>query len=153
MINQGTEHKSCLCFHCDRLSDKIDKQIPLILVGPYQISESKGQFWQDDIIAKHSNMFTPEHFLANSTTTNLVNYSTTTVGSDHDTDDETANVITTTIGGGLSMIGVVFIVFSYFKLLEYRAGGTTAQTILLFISTGIMLLYLHGDLFHSNQSL
>ncbi|CAB4035287.1 G- coupled receptor 157-like [Paramuricea clavata] len=80
-------------------------------------------------------MFTPENFLANSTTTNLVNSSTTTVGSDHDTDDETANVITTTIGGGLSMIGVIFIVFSYFKLLEYRAGGTTAQTILLFIST------------------
>ena len=53
-----------------------------------------------------------------------------------------ANVITTSIGGGLSMIGVMFIVISYFKLVEYRAGGTTAQTILLYISIGIIIIYL-----------
>lgn len=51
-----------------------------------------------------------------------------------------ANVITTSIGGGLSIIGVIFIVVSYFKLVKYRAGGTTAQTILLFISAGKIFL-------------
>ena len=77
-------------------------------------------------------MLLPED-LAYSTTKNVVNHSTTT-GRDQHAAMDRANFITTTIGGGLSIIGVIFIVVSYFKLVKYRAGGTTAQTILLYIS-------------------
>lgn len=51
------------------------------------------------------------------------------VSSPHDT----ANVITTTIGGGLSMIAVLFVATSYVKLDEVRASGTTAEKLLLYI--------------------
>ena len=72
--------------------------------------------------------------LAYSTTKNVVNHLTTTHGPDQQAAMDRANFITTTLGGGLSIIGVMFIVVSYFKLVKYRAGGTTAQTILLYIS-------------------
>ena len=83
-------------------------------------------------------MSAPESFFAPSTTKNRMDaYTSTDPGylSNHDK----ANVITTTIGGGFSIIGVAFIVFSYLKLVEYKAGGTTAQTILLYISIGIII--------------
>ncbi|XP_046856500.1 G-protein coupled receptor 157-like [Xenia sp. Carnegie-2017] len=59
---------------------------------------------------------------------------TVTASHPNQTVHDGANVITTTVGGCLSMMGVIFITVSYFKLVEYRAGGTTAQTILLYIS-------------------
>ena len=76
----------------------------------------------------------------------LLSYSTTeaagknTTGPVQTADMDRANFITTSIGGGLSIIGVLFIVVSYFKLVKFRAGGTTAQTILLYISSGMVLL-------------
>lgn len=83
-------------------------------------------------------MSAPEIFFAPSTTKNRMDTSTSTDPS-YLSYHDTANVITTTIGGGFSMSGVAFIVISYFKLVEYKAGGTTAQTILLYISIGIII--------------
>lgn len=48
-------------------------------------------------------------------------------------DHYAANVITTTIGGGLSMAAALFVATSYIKLDDVRAGGTTAEKILLYI--------------------
>lgn len=73
------------------------------------------------------------------TTKYEVNLTTSQAGSDRQHHGhDSANVITTSIGGGLSMIGVVFIVVSYSKLVKYKAGGTTAQRILLYISVGML---------------
>ncbi len=88
-------------------------------------------------------MSLPESFSAYFTTESAVNHSTTTP--DKHPELDRANLITTTIGGGLSIIGVIFIVFSYFKLLKFRVGGTTAQTILMYISVGMILFYSHRD--------
>jgi hypothetical protein len=81
-----------------------------------------------------------------SSTKVLLSYPTTeaagnnTTGPAQTADMDRANFITTSIGGGLSIIGVLFIVVSYFKLVKFRAGGTTAQTILLYISLGMLPL-------------
>lgn len=111
----------------------------LFALSYYTIQRSK--ICKDTNNNSQFNTETQESFFAYSSTKNPMD--TSTNGDDsYLSNHDYANVITTTIGGGLSMIGVIFIVISYFKLVEYKAGGTTAQTILLYISIGIIIFYL-----------
>lgn len=109
----------------------------LIREDKYKITWKREERWHCKLRQKEFRMLATEEWALPYTATRstFTNF-TVTASHPNQTIHDGANVITTTVGGCLSMMGVIFITVSYFKLVEYRAGGTTAQTILLYISFG-----------------